>query len=705
MTIGRTIRVAVALVLVVIIALSNLREWAVSERIERSVLDLWFHFRGLLSPGEEIVIVAIDDATVSRYGPWPWPREQIADLLQRILEGKPKAVAFDAVFPERADQSGATERLAQIARASGHVIFPFYFGRLSTHPSAASATAREVPETVAHSTYLLFDFKGKLDTAPILTAEQLYASARPLVNASAMTGHFNTVIEEGFEGGTVRWEAQVVRYGLEYYPSLPVAIAADALALTRGEIRVEAGRGIRLGSVWIPTDRRGWSLVNYVGPTGTFPYVSALSILEGRALPEEFAGKIILVGVTAAGSSDVLMTPFSTQMPGVEKVATSVENILHQNYLRRPTSLPAIEVLLILVIGALSILTSLKGPRWLWLAFLLALAIGLFGVSYGLFVNPGVWFKPVHPWLATVLPMLCVAVWGAKPERRRRGLATPDVEVDEEGRLVRLGRYEIRQELGAGAMGKIYEGFDPAIGRKLAIKTLRVDVAAMGDEHSKQRFLREAQAAGALSHPNIVTIYDVGQAGGISYIAMEFLEGVTLQEIIQRKAPLALRQILQIVRPIAAALDYAHRQGVVHRDVKPANIMILRDGTVKVMDFGIARVRDSTMTMTGSAIGTPSYMSPEQFKGEVVDGRTDIFSLGVVIYEMATGSLPFGGDSLTVLTYNILHQPPPSPLTLNAELPSGLEQVLAKALAKERSERYQTAAELVRALEALAPSR
>lgn len=253
-----------------------------------------------------------------------------------------------------------------------------------------------------------------------------------------------------------------------------------------------------------------------------------------------------------------------------------------------------------------------------------------------------------------------------------------------------IGRYQIVEELGRGAMGVVYRAFDPTIGRHVAIKTLLLD---QNDPEAVQRFRREAQAAGVLSSPNIVTVYDAGQDGGIFYIAMELVEGETLQQLLSR-GPLPLDQSVSITEQVAAALDYAHGRQIVHRDIKPANIMIGPE-RVTVMDFGVARMAGTTLTRTGQALGTPSYMAPEIINGAAVDWRCDLFSLGALLYEMLTGRKPFTGENLNAVLYQILVVDPPPLTTLNPAFSSGLNFVILKALAKNPAERYQSGAELM----------
>lgn len=266
--------------------------------------------------------------------------------------------------------------------------------------------------------------------------------------------------------------------------------------------------------------------------------------------------------------------------------------------------------------------------------------------------------------------------------------ATPDLQ--------NLGRYQVNGILGKGAMGTVYKGIDPAINRPVALKTIRLDFVTDPEELAelKERLHREAQAAGKLSHPNIVTIYDVGSEGSLQYIAMEYLEGQTLENLIKKKVRFNYRIIAQIISQICAALEYAHERGIVHRDIKPANIMVLSDYRVKVMDYGIARVDSNSMTKTGIAMGTPNYISPEQLKGLATDRRADLFSLGVVMYEMLLGKRPFKGENITSLMYAIMNKDPEKPSTVNPQVPLLFDHIILRALKKVPQERYQRASEI-----------
>ncbi len=265
----------------------------------------------------------------------------------------------------------------------------------------------------------------------------------------------------------------------------------------------------------------------------------------------------------------------------------------------------------------------------------------------------------------------------------------------------KFGRYEVVRELGKGAMGVVYLGRDPVIGRLVALKTIRVAVEDDVElKEFRERFLREAQAAGILSHPNIVTVHDVGEdpETKTSFIAMEYVEGRNVKELLKEKTPFTYLRIAEMIGQVAEALSYAHRRGIVHRDVKPANIIITPEGTVKITDFGIAKVEKSNLTSTGQFLGTPNYMSPEQVTGETVDGRSDLFSLGVVLYELLTRKKPFLGDNLTSISYKIVHEAFTPPETYDAGVPPEFSSILKCALAKDPAQRYQRGSDFALAL-------
>lgn len=268
----------------------------------------------------------------------------------------------------------------------------------------------------------------------------------------------------------------------------------------------------------------------------------------------------------------------------------------------------------------------------------------------------------------------------------------------------KIGKYKILDTLGQGAMGIVYKALDPDIDRKVAIKTIRFDMVPdeSGKSELMKRFMREAQAVGKLEHPNIVTIYDVGKEKNLTYIVMQLIDGKSLKEIIESGEKFSITKIIQIMKLLCESLGYAHQQGVVHRDVKPANILIDKKDEIHIVDFGVAHLEMSTMTTLGTVVGTPSYMAPEQVMGNPIDSRADIFALGVIFFELLTGRKPFEGDRITTVIYRIAHEDPPSLSGVKDESLEMFEPVVKKALAKNPKDRYQTCSQFMEDLQTCA---
>src|ERR1700722_14098751 len=266
--------------------------------------------------------------------------------------------------------------------------------------------------------------------------------------------------------------------------------------------------------------------------------------------------------------------------------------------------------------------------------------------------------------------------------------------------LETLGKHEIRRRLGRGAVGTVYEGWDPIIQRRVAIKTVRLPEA--GDDETAEeiaRFRREAQAAGRLTHPNIVGVFDYGETADLAFIVMEYVDGPPLKSLLDKNERFPMATIVRVMEDLLAGLQFSHDRGVVHRDIKPANLMLTKSGQAKIADFGIARIESSSMTQAGTVLGTPAYMSPEQFMGQVVDARSDIYSSGVLLYQLLTGERPFEGG-LSAIMHKALNTEPPAPSQLSVTAPPSFDPVVRRAMAKRPQDRFQSVRAFAEAIRA-----
>ncbi|MCX5906769.1 MAG: serine/threonine-protein kinase, partial [Deltaproteobacteria bacterium] len=507
-----------------------------------------------------------------------------------------------------------------------------------------------------------------------------------------------------------------------YFPSFPLQVAASAMGLSRAGITVNVGRSLRLGNRTIPTSQEGMMLIPYDGGSKAFSSYSVADVLTGKIPRDKFSDKIVFIGVTASGLSsgvqDFMTTPLANKFPGVEKQAQVAAAILEGRFIARPSWAPFLEFGLVVILG---IVLTYCLPR-LGGFFPLVVSLGIFLGLSTLMVGSllyGFWLPLFFPVLLVMLfffttiilrafyPPISPVSEGESTRIMPRERVAPFIgekalrlPATGPSSAKKLGRYEILQEIGHGGMGLVYKGRDPIIDRLVAIKTIRFDRLYEGQEirSLKERFFKEAQAAGKLIHPNIVTVFDVGEDSGEAYIAMELVEGETLAPYIDPNHLLPVKEVLEALGTVALALDFAHQHGIVHRDVKPSNIMRTQKGQIKVMDFGIAKLPSSTLTQTGSILGTPSYMSPEQIHNRPVDGRSDLFSLGCVLYELLTGTKPFRGENFSALVLQIMEADPVSPSQENHRVPSACDALLTQALAKNPEGRYQDGKEMAEAL-------
>ena len=810
----------IASLLTVIILLACFITWSPLEELEYRFYDFGSQLRARdqMSP---VVIVAIDDASLSAIGRWPWPRGHIAQAVRFLRQAEAKVIGVDIIYSESDLNQGLVEvrsilkglaadpKLQANAQAasvyaalqdaekrldndailggaiqeSKNVILPLYFvlGKMT-------GGGTNIPDYLKRNS---IPPSGVGD--PPMATEIIPPIPSFAQNALAL-GHINMLTDSD---GTVRNEPLLINYESRLYPSYALQLTLKYLNYDLRDLQVF--QGLRIYNVKIPTDENLAMLISF---NRGFPVYSFVDVAAGKIPPAVFKNKIVIIAQSAAGLGTALTTPIGIQVPSWAVIANVVDNILNRDHIVRPSWAFSVEAAVIVLFGIFLAVGIPLLPARLGAALSLLLLLIWVGVGEYYFLVNGYWLKVVYPSLLLVLGYIVIAskrylVTERSKERmeadgvetnkmlglsfqgqgmldmafdkfrkcpiedesikeliynlaldfeRKRmfnkavaayehiaeagpfkdvgdrikklkmvgdtmifglGGAKKDATVIMDGAATNptLGRYEITKELGRGAMGTVFLGKDPRINREVAIKTLRyeeIDSDQLAEV--KKRFFREAVAAGKLSHPNIITIYDVGEDYDIAYMAMELLEGTDLTKYTQKDNLLPLPEVIRIISAVAGALDYAHENGVVHRDIKPANIMVLKNGEVRVADFGIARVITTSKTQTGVILGTPSYMSPEQISGQRVDGRSDLFSLGVVFYELLSGEKPFEGDSIATLMFNITTAEP-KPLKDTAPgIPGSCMAIVDRLLIKDKECRYATGKEVVQDLEAcLAP--
>lgn len=806
------------LITVLVISL-YLGDFSGLRKLQWKIDDIMYSFRGEETSAPEIVLVNIDDASLRKFGDWPWSYATLADLVATCNSGKPKTILMNLDLASRVseDTSGHTQILANQVSWVNNLILSYDIAL-----SEYSSKRMTKPEHLFNSSIKAGSDLGILEEETALNIRKPFL---PSGIISQYADGLGFVFTEYDSDRRVRRLPLVANFDGYIYPSAPLLAAARHLGYKPGDITVSSGKSITFGQHSVPIDNSGRMFINFNSPQSTFTEYSAAEILREQIDLSRLKDGLVIIGLTAEGVSEFYNTPVSPKMMQPELLANVIENITHEDYITRLDMSAGLNILILLGFGAFCAATL---PRVtllyrmviliFWVFILANLNFILFN-SYSLltrslyFVLEIILFMIASPLLeefkfggkfgmgemsipepspaAPPAPKVKTRVIKQEPDIRPRSAEIsaaeeyqdtnilqpePDtprsdtleetmaqdysgepnvIKTEEEAphieppkeippprvispaepasadipippvdssavtpvglqspasgasgplsdsdQITHLGRYQIVEVLGKGAMGTVFKGIDPAINRDVALKTIRLDFVSDQKEMAelRDRLFREAQAAGNLSHPNIVTIYDVGSEGSLQYIAMECLQGQTLEDMIKKRVQFSYKIIARIISQICSALQYAHENGIVHRDIKPANIMVLPDYTVKVMDFGIARIDTSSMTKTGIAMGTPNYIAPELLQGQKVDRRCDIYSLGVVIYELLTGQRPFRGENLTSLIYSIVNEDPKPPSQINSSVPLIFDHLTAKALHKNPKERFQKATDISSAL-------
>ena len=615
-------------------------------------------------------------------------------------------------------------KLEHAIKNAGNVVLPFHLDNVS------QVNDEMAPTFVSRDSFKKIDH-DKTSDSDIEWYVKIIPPLRRFTDVAAGTG-YNQVFSDKSDG-YLRKQLYVLGYLDDIYvPSYAVTIVKVFKGLSDEKVMLslseKSGKFIDFkvsptSDIKVPLmEYEKGTLINWKdGSENAFRRTPFSKILKKETGMEIFKNKIVIIGNVLPEMGLEYTTPVSGRMPGIEVLANTVDNILNQKFYHKPLWTKIVEFGALLFFGLFLsfVLPRLKTGIGTGATFFLFLAYGTTG-SF-LFFSRNIWLEITPPLILLIAGYILIIskrflvtaktmekVGGERVHNSKNPVNPAkfvENKVTHSGNIEDtpvntnkpiLGRYEVVGKLGRGAMGAVYKGEDPKIHRTVAIKTVRLsDFDENNVDEIKGRFFREAESAGLLTHPNIVTIYDAGEEHDLAYIAMELLKGKNLEELTKNGSLLPIKETLSVVAQVAEALDYAHSKGIVHRDIKPANIMRLDEtGEIKVTDFGIAKISTSSKTKTGIVMGTPSYMSPEQVTGKKVDGRSDIFSLGVVLYELLCGKTPFNGHDMSSLMYAIAKEKHPSVKTINPKIPVIIEKVVDKALEKDVGQRYQKAGQM-----------
>jgi CHASE2 domain-containing sensor protein len=668
------------------------------------LLDLKYKLRGERPAWESIAIVGIDDETIRGYGGWPLSRDSYALLLAALEEAGAKAIGVDLQFPtDRNQQPAWNELLAHVSGAHENIVHAAWF-HAQESPNGVGAKSQGVPEALARHGTAPADLGIAVAAAAAVPFDELLESTPRL-------GHVSVAVDGD---GAIRRVPLFVAYQDRSYPALAVVLyglgsgfsTTPALDRTGGTTRVRWAGGAEIP---FQLDAWGSTSIDFAGDRRSFPNThSMLGVLQSYragdlpALRAAFEGRTVLVGLTSRkeASEDVGATPFALATPLLYVHANLLDNLARGRFLARPSTgnyLAGTAILTALMGILLSSIAILLGAVATVVAVLLLAGAVQAAFAWGGMDVPGVMTLASVP--------LTYAVTGGyrylfleqrsrvREAEIREGLSVQQQFLPEAmiGRM--LSRYRIDARLGAGGMGVVYQATDLDAYQEVALKVL--PAAGLADEKLRRRFRREAAALSRLNHPNIARLIEFDSQNGVDFIAMELVRGMSLLERLKR-GPIPEAEAIGVATQICDALTEAHGRGILHRDMKPGNVMMSEAGEVKLLDFGLARLTNvgsslttgsGSLTETGQVVGTLAYMAPEILHGERADERTDVYGVGMLLYEMFTGRRPFPDDSPHELMYMIVNQPPPKPSVLNGRINSRNESLVLDCLAKDRAAR------------------
>lgn len=720
--------------------------WWTTNRFER-LEQQWYDLMVAATPAEaapDLAVVAINEASLQSLGPWPWSRDIYARLIDTLnVAGVRLVVLTVPMVGAEGEQA-----MAQLQRISGTVtedpelaLHPRLPALLQQAQEALDADAH-LATSMAHSGHVLLVATTSWPASRANPKEPDVQWPLAALGGPALgIGHLDWQTDRDMVLRTVTPEFAVQGRRI---PSLAVSTLAYLRGAKHETLQIRPGRReLSLGTLNLPLDRHGRlrPILGVQDPSRTqIARYSAQDVLSGKTPPKVLAGKVVLIGATASSLAPRLRLPDETTAAPVDVLAQVTAALLNQQVIAQPAWGELLAWLLFLAVAGYLTLALPRLAAVTAIAMTSLIGTTLLAGSHLAFTSGQVWLPPALPLIGLLVGHAAVLAWQFARHHLSGGPLQESFPVEEapqdstselprdlsqpaatsseppapnvaqpapatpsgtlpthSARWPRLGRFQLDREIGHGAMGRVYLAHELETGKVVVIKTLSLAQEFDGDglREAQHRFRREAEAAGRLQHPYIVRIYETGEERGLAYIAMEWLHGHNLIQHTQPSTLLPIADVLEIVARVAEALTHAHAQGVVHRDIKPGNVMIdPARRSVTVTDFGIARIIDSRSTRTGMMLGSPLYMSPEQLLGRPVDGRSDLYSLGVMLFQLLTAGLPSRGDSIAELIRSITSEAAPDVRTLRPDLPQSVAEVVALALEKQAELRYRSGSDL-----------
>ena len=803
------------------------------QSLEEFSYDLFVRLLPTIPTPPRAAVIAIDDKALKAYGPWPWPRQQLAEIIKRLEKlsvgaigvilplDQPQSLSLPSNYQsvlENAEPEVRDKVEKLMDQLDPDAIFTNTLIKSEKVILAVPYWSKQtgLVEPIANDlSMILQGLRMKLaKTSGELILNALVAPpptkthlGKPPVASFAQAAKAVGLVRLGRDGEHVLTESLAVLWENRYVPAFALQVAALTVGVPLEDIIVLDSRGIRFGNGLYSTDA---ALRYYPKPVfdhpdepPRIPVYSVVDLLNGKISKSDLKNTATLVGFTAPGTAPTFTGPGGMQVTPVGWSAHIVDSLLGGTSIYTPYWSLGLQRGLILVFTLYMLFLPYKLRGRSGQVVSLLIAVLLINTSLLMLLVQSTWLPLTLPALFLVTshllltfyhhvkvligsqrheaaaayrelaenlqnqgnldrafdnlrkckmddslmePLYILALdyerrrqfgkalivydymteWDPRykdiKERKERHQSVPEASLftnsgnsnltatllvdDSKVERPVLGRYRIDSELGRGAMGMVYLGHDPKIGRTVAIKTLALanEFDSMHLGEARERFFLEAEAAGRLNHPNIVTIYDASEEHDLAYIAMNYIENDSLDVYTAPDNLLPIDEVFQIGMSVADALQYAHKKKVVHRDIKPSNILYDRNsGTLKVTDFGVACLTDTSKTRTGTVLGSPSYMSPEQLEGKKVDGRSDIYSLGVTLYQLFTGDLPFKAETMASLAYKIINEKPKGIRRIRSDLPVCLTRIVNKAMEKNPKQRFQDAEALAEALRRCAP--